>query len=174
MNASALFGALKESFAVFWNARDARERTILSSALVALALLLIYAIFIAPALSGRAQLNKDLPALRQQAAELSAMARQASELANTAVPPASPVTQESVAASLTSRGMKAQSLAVTDDMVRIQLSAVSFSGLLDWIDEQQRTTRLTVIEANFIAQPQSDTVNANLTLKQQRSEAKSD
>jgi len=174
MKGSDFLSIAKESAGAFWNARDARERAILMGAASLLILLLIYAIFFGPALSGRARLQQDLPLLRQQSAELKAMAQQAVELNNAVVQQVEPITQENVAASLTNHGMKAQNLSVNDNLVRLQLNPVSFSGLLDWLDEQQRTARLTVVEANFVALAQPDMVNASVTLKQQRNDGKSD
>jgi general secretion pathway protein M len=168
--AFAWFGAINESATAFWRGRNERDRAILIFGSLALALLLVYAIFFGPALSGRAKLSKDLPALRQQAAELQILAKQAADLNNGGVPEADPISQEGIAASLSSRGFKPQNLSVTDDSVRLQLNPVSFANLLDWIDEEQRASRLTVVEASFVSLPQPDTVNATLTLRQQRSE----
>jgi general secretion pathway protein M len=42
--------------------------------------------------------------------------------------------------------------------------------MVAWLDEMQKTARVTVTEANVTAQGQIDTVNANLTLQQQKSE----
>ena len=166
---SSLLSTLNESATAFWNGRNERERSILLYGSLALVLLLIYAIFFGPALNGRTALNKDLPALRQQAAEMQALSKQAAELNSGGTSEAPPISQESIAASLSSHGMKPQNLSVTDDLVRMQLNPVSFAGLLDWLDDQQKTSRLTVVDANFIALPQTDTVNATVTLRQQRS-----
>jgi len=170
MKLSVLLGTLNESTTAFWNARNARERSILLAGSVALLLFLIYAIFFGPALNGRQTLSKRLPELRQQAAEIQALAKQAADLKLGGALGAGPVSQESITSSLASRGMKAQNISVTDDLVRVQLNPVSFAGLLDWIDDQQKTTHLTVIDANFIALPQTDMVNATVTLRQQKSE----
>jgi len=176
---SSLLSTLNESATAFWNGRNERERSILMYGSLLLLLLLVYAIFFGPALNGRTTLNKDLPALRQQAAEMQALSKQAAEvqaLAKQAAElnsagassEAAPISQETIAASLSSHGMKPQNLAVTDDLVRMQLNPVSFAGLLDWLDDQQKTSHLTVVDANFIALPQTDMVNATVTLKQQR------
>ena len=98
------------------------------------------------------------------------MSKQAAELNVGGVVDTFPISQESIAASLSSRGMKPVNLSVTDDLVRVQLNPVSFSGLLDWINDQQKTAHLTVLDANFIALPQTDMVNATVTLRQQKSE----
>jgi len=163
----AVLVTLQESVALFWSERDARERSMLGIGMLAVLLLLVYAILFAPALKGRAQLNKDLPTLRQQGAEMQALAKQALQLNGSAAIQPESVSQESIAASLTARGMKPKNLSVNDGLVRLQLDPVSFSNLLSWIDERQKVSRMTVLDANFIAAPQLDTVNATLTLKQQ-------
>jgi general secretion pathway protein M len=170
--ASVLLDTARESATLFWNSRNARERAMLASAALVLMLCLIYALCFGPALNGRIQLSKDLPALRQQAAELQALSKQASELNRASAVAVAPISRESIAASLANRGMKPQSLAVTDDVVRVQLNIVSFASVLDWIDEQQKSSHLIVIDANFAALPEADVVNANLTFRQQRSEEK--
>jgi general secretion pathway protein M len=172
MNVLALLSTLKETATIFWSERNARQRTLLMSAGLAVALYLIYAIFFGPAMNGRAQLSKDLPELRQQVAELQAMAKQAATLNTAGAVTVAPVSQESVTAALTGLGVKPQSLAVTDDLVRVQLNPVSFAGLLGWIDGQQKATHLVLIDANFVALSKTDMVNATLTFRQQKSEEK--
>ena len=169
-SAAALLGTAKESATIFWRKRNARERTALASVASVLALCLVYALLFGPALKGRAQLSQDLPALRQQAAELQALSQQAAALNRAGTVAVARISQESIAASLAGRGMKPQSLAVSDDLVRAQLNPVSFAALLDWISEQKAASHLTVVDANFIALPQSDKVNASVTLRQQRIE----
>jgi general secretion pathway protein M len=170
MKLSVLFGTLNESASAFWNARNARERSIMSAGSVALLLFIIYAIFFGPAINGRQTLSKRLPELRQQAAEIQALAKQAADLKVGGALESAPVSQDSITSSLSGRGMKAQNISVTDDLVRVQLNPVSFAGLLEWIDDQQKTAHLIVIDANFTALPQTDMVNATVTLRQQKNE----
>jgi general secretion pathway protein M len=169
MSAAGFITALKESATAFWSVRDARERNMLMACAAVVMLFLIYTIFLNPALSGRAQLRKDLPALRQQSAELLALSKHAAELNRGAAGHVEPITHDTINTSLASRGLKPQSLSVTDDLVRMQVNPASFASLMEWLDEQQKTTHLSVVDANFIALPQNDMVNATLTLKQQRS-----
>lgn len=170
MKPNEILGLLSESATAFWNVRNERERSILVFGGVALVLFLLYAILFAPALSGRTALNKSLPVLRQQLAEEQSLAKEVSDLGGTAIPDPEPVSQDNISASLSGRGLKPQSLTVSGDLVRMQINPATYSSVMDWIDESQKTMRLTVVEANFIALPQTDTVNATLTLKQQKSE----
>jgi general secretion pathway protein M len=158
-----------DAAAAFWGERDARERKILLAGAAAVAVGLCYFLLFNPAIKGRRQLNAELPELRQQSAEMQSLAAQVSQLKNGG-PPVELVSQDSVAMSLGTRSLKPKSVSVSDGFVRLQLEGVSFAGLADWLDEQQKTTHLVVIEANFIPQKQLDIVNATLTLKQQRPE----
>ncbi|MGZ5819610.1 MAG: type II secretion system protein GspM, partial [Burkholderiaceae bacterium] len=68
--------------------------------------------------------------------------------------------------SLASKALKPQSVTAAGEVMKVQLSDVSFTGLLDWLDEIQKNLRITVVDANITAQAQSDVVNATLTLRQ--------
>ncbi|CAN5369406.1 N/A [soil metagenome] len=161
---------LMETMSAFWLERNARERAVLALAALLLLLGLFYVMLIAPALSGRAQLEKSLPTLRQQSAELQGMASQVASLSNgaTAAPPA--VTKESVEAALSRRGLKAQSVVQSGDQVKVQLAAASFAATLDWLDEMQKGARLSMVDANIVALAAPDSINATLTLKQLRAD----
>jgi general secretion pathway protein M len=170
MSLSNTLNRSAQSFSEFWNARNARERRLLAAATVVVILGLLYALLIGPALSGRDQLNKSLPQQRQQVAQLQAMAKEAAGLSAKAAPSVPAMSRESIEAALARKGLKAQTVALTGDVARVQLSSASFAGLIGWLDDMQKTALLSVVEANIVAQAQPDTVNATLTLRQQKSE----
>ena len=162
-------GGLKQSFTTFWNERNRREQNMLLVALVVVVFGLIYALLIDPAVSGRADLKNRLPALRQQAAEVQALAKQVATMDRKAAVSVPMPTRESVEASLARKGLQAQNLTLSGEMVRLQLNNASFASLADWLTEMQRTARLSVAEANITALEQIDRVNAVLSLRQQQS-----
>ncbi|MDY7576370.1 type II secretion system protein GspM [Actimicrobium sp. CCI2.3] len=164
----------RESAATFWNDRSAQERKQLLVISSVLLLTLLYLLLIAPALSGREQLRNSLPELRQKAAEMQQLSRDAAALSANIAPPPPLLSKEIMDTSLATRGLKPQSVVVSEDVVRIQLSSVSFAALVDWLGEVQKTVRLSVIDANITAQTASDTVNATLTLRQLKSESRSE
>lgn len=168
MSGVGILSELKESIAAFWVERNARERMVLAAGATLVMLGLIYAVLLGPALSGRVQLDKNLPPLRQQAADMQAMAKDAAQLAGISAPPHAVVTKESVETLLASKGLKSPTVAVSGDVVRLQLPSASFAGLLDALDELRKTAGLGVLEANIVALAQVDTVSANLTLRQQK------
>lgn len=170
MNLTGLLNQSRQSFSEFWAARDARERAMLAAATVVMALGLIFALLISPALTGREQLSKNMPVLRQQVAQLQALSKQAAALSGKSAPPVTAVSKESIEVALARKGLKPQSVMLTGGLARVQLDSVSFAGTLDWLDEMQKTARLSVVDANIVALAQPDMVNATLTLQQARNE----
>jgi general secretion pathway protein M len=166
MSAVGKIAQLRERLTVAWLARTEQERKFLTIGGSTAAALLVYALFIAPAVEGRAQLEKTLPQLRQDAAQMRAMALEAGELARQPAPQVTPMSRESVAASLAALSITPVSLAVTGETARLQLAGVPFANLVGWLDAQRREARISVQEAAFTAQDTAGLVDATLTLRQ--------
>lgn len=152
------------SYSSFWAARAPREQTILTAGAAVVVLALVHLVLVDPALSGREKLNRELPTLRQQVAELLALSKQAASLSTAAPLPA--ISRESVEAALAGNGLTPQSVTLGGDVVQVKLTSASFSGLLRWLEEMQKGTLLAVIDANIVALPQPDKVDAVLSLRQ--------
>ena len=163
MSLTSLLEQSRQSFSEFWAARDDRERTMLAMAGLVMTLGLTYALLIDPALSGRDQLNKGLPELRLQFAQLQAMSKEAATLSGKSVAPLVAMSKENIEASLARNGLKPQNVMVTGDFAKVQLTAASFSDMLNWLEDMQKTALLSVADANIIAQAQPDMVNATFT-----------
>ena len=171
MSAAANFQRIRERAGAFWSDRNPKERQQMLAIGAVIAAALIYLVLLEPALSGRAQLRKSLPDLRQKSAEMQQLAQQAAALVSNIAPPPPQLTKDSIEAALASKGLKAQSVVITEDSVRVQMSTASFAGLVDWLDDAQKVMRLSVIDTTITALPGSDTVSATLTLRQQKNEA---
>lgn len=175
MNVTGQLGQSRQSFSEFWAVRDARERAMLAVAALVVTLGLAYTLLIDPALAGRDQLNKNLPELRQQVAQLQALSKEAaalsgksaSPLAGKSAAPLIAMSKENIEAALARNGLKPQSVMLTGDFAKVQLAAVSFAGTLNWLDDMQKTALLSVVDANIVALAQPDMVNATFTLRQQ-------
>lgn len=163
---NAALNHYRAAAAAFWQARSEQERKLLAVGGAVVGLALVYAVAIAPAVDGRAQLRKDLPQLRQQAAELQGLAREAAALA--AQPPvqAPPMTRDSLSAQLTARGLTAQSVAMTGEYAKLEFKGVPFAALIGWLDALRRESRISVQDANISAQPTAGMVDAAITLHQ--------
>jgi general secretion pathway protein M len=163
-----------QRFDAFWSARNARERKLLGIGSLVVIGGLLYGLLLDPAVSGRAQMQKQLPALREQAAQTQALAREVDALKKKTLPEAPLLTRENVESALASKGLKVQSLAVTGEQVRAQFENVSFSAIVDWLQDMHRGMNASVVEASVQSQSQShsavDMVNATLLLRQQRRE----
>jgi general secretion pathway protein M len=171
MTPSPTMMRFNQAISDFWNARNERERKQLLLMVSVILLALVYMLLIEPAYVGREQLGKSLPTLRQQATELQALATQATTLSRETPPPPPPMTKETIEASMTRAGLPPQTVAIAGtDLAKVQLSGVSFASMVAWLDEMKKAARISVTEASITAQAQSDTVNATLTLRQQKSE----
>ncbi|MFZ6772198.1 type II secretion system protein GspM [Undibacterium sp. SXout7W] len=153
---------------LFWQQREPRERKTLIAGGLALALMLIYLLLLNPALSGRAQLQEKIPQLRQQLAQMNLLSSQQAALAAGLAEQVPAISKEQLELALARRGVKAQSLAVTDGTVRLQISTVAYQSLMELLTEWQKASRLTVEEARLAALPEVGMVSASLTLKQQK------
>jgi general secretion pathway protein M len=160
------FGAIRERALAYWLARTDQERKFLAFGGAIAGVALVYALLLAPALEGREELRRSLPNLRQQAAQLQAMAAEASTLANTPAAPAPPMTRESLMASMTQRSLSAGSITMTGEYAKVQFNNVSFANLVSWLDAQRRENRIQVQDAVFTALPAVGQVDATLTLRQ--------
>ena len=165
MNLADLINRSRQAFTEFWAARNERERSLLALAALVVAFGLVYSVLIDPALTGREQLNRDLPVLRQQVAQLRAMAKQAEQLSATPVVPPAAMTREGIETALARNGLKAQDVLLNGDFAKVQLNSASFASMLFWLDDMQRTTMLTVTDADIVALPKPDNVNATITLR---------
>jgi general secretion pathway protein M len=174
MNLTSLWDQSRQSFSEFWMARNARERAILAVAALVVAFGLAYVLLIAPAVAGREQLNKNLPQLRQQAAWMQALSKEAAMLSGKAglavtgnsAAPLIVISKENIEAALARNGLKAESIMLNGDFVKVLLAASSFSGTLTWLDDMQKTALFSVVDANIVALAQPDLVNATFTLRQ--------
>ncbi|AMP01919.1 type II secretion system (T2SS), M family protein [Collimonas arenae] len=169
------WGKIRTPAAAYWSQRNQRERRLLGSAAALILLACVYQLLIVPAWSGRIRLQKDLPVLRQQAAELQSLTAKAASLAGQqAERPATPLSKEAVETALKSKGLNPKGVVLSGDMAKVELSAVAFAGLLDWLDDAQKNSQWQVVDANISvpagANVQPGTVNASITLWQQKHE----
>lgn len=166
MKAAATIVALRERANAYWLARTEQERKFLAFGAAVVLISLVYALLLAPALEGRATLQRSLPALRLQAAQLQSMAAEASTLAANPAPPPAPMTREALNASLTQRSLAPGSLTLTGEYAKAQFNNVSFANLVAWLDAQRRENRIQVQDAAFTALAAQGQVDATLTLRQ--------
>jgi len=155
----------------YWAERNLREQRMLLAGMAAILATLIYLLLVSPAQTGIARYNRSLPEMRQQVAQLQALTQEAVGLPQGDAAAATvPLTREGLEASLQRRGLKAESVSVSGEIVRTEFKGASFSSLTEWINETRAGFQLAVSEATVSAQPTPDIVNASLVLRQQKAQ----
>jgi general secretion pathway protein M len=157
----------RASAATWWSARTEQEQRMLSIGGVVLGLGLVWGVLVDPAMTGRAKLEKELPQLNQQVAELQSLAGEATQLAAQPAVQPQPLSKDGVAARLQASGLSTQNLAVTGDYIKVEFKGVPFAGLVSWLDAVRREQRVTVQEGSVTQQGPAGQVDANLTLRQE-------
>ncbi|RSZ55743.1 type II secretion system protein M [Massilia atriviolacea] len=166
MSALAAVSGLKDKLALYWMARTEQERKFLGIGAAIVLLALVYGVFLAPALEGSARLRKELPLLKQQKAQLEALAKTAAELSGQSAPQVTPMSRETLGASLSARGIKPESLSMTGEYAKLQVTGVAFSNLFAWLEAQRLENRIGVLDAAITASTPAGQVDATLTLRQ--------
>lgn len=166
MNPTGLLKQSGQRLLAFWAACAARERMMLIAAAATVLFALTYMLLIEPAMTGRQQLVKNLPLLRQQAAQLQSLSKEVAAISGNGALPVIALSKQNIEAALARNSLKPQSIMVSGDYAKVQLVAASFAGTLVWLDEMQKTALLPVVEANIVALGPNDLVDATLTLRQ--------
>lgn len=166
MKGQDVFRDLKEGVLVYWNARTAQEQKFLMAGGAVVALALLYSLLVDPAVSGRKALEASLPKLRQQAAEMQAMAAQASALQREGTPQVVPMSRETITASLAARSIAPESVAMTGEFAKVVVKNASFANLMMWLDEQRRGNLVRVHDLDLSAQGEAGMVSGSVMLAQ--------
>lgn len=138
----------------FWAARATRERQFLASGGILLALALLYAILVAPALDGIASLQRQLPVARARAARLETLIAEAKSLR--ALPQTAMLApaeaRASIDKSIESAGLKSpRTEALPNGDLRMTFTDVSYAKWTGWLAATERTMGVRVVAAHVKA-----------------------
>ncbi|TKC83512.1 type II secretion system protein M [Trinickia terrae] len=159
--------ALANSWASFWDARNAREKTLITWGGVVLGVAIAYSVLWAPAQAGRAQLRETLPQMQRKLAAMTAQSDEARKLALAAqgVAPTGIALKNALAASLTDHGLSAAQVEVAGNAVEIQLKNASFPTWTMWVDDVRKQFKVQVSEAHITALKTDGQVDLNASLQ---------
>ena len=151
----------------WWQGLSRRERamTAIGTALVAAALL--YLVAIEPAWKARVRLGSELPKLRAQAAELDALAQEASRLKGAGVGAESASAARTALEQSAARGnLGAVRIAVLDER-RLSASAKGVPAWqwLAWLEQTARESRLRIAHVKIARTPTRAVVDGEATLE---------
>jgi general secretion pathway protein M len=151
----------------FWDERAPREKKMITIGGTVLALIVLYSVALDPALSGRAKLRADLPAMQRRLAQMTADANEAHLLAARAQgsAPTGNALKEALAASLAQRALVATQLSVAGPNVQLQLKNAQFGSWVAWLNDVRRQFKVKASEAHVIALKDDGQVDVTATLQ---------
>ncbi|MFM8463728.1 MAG: type II secretion system protein GspM, partial [Burkholderiaceae bacterium] len=153
----------------FWGERSLRERRLLLATGSVVSLAAIFLVLIEPALAGRQYWQQALPASRAEYAQMKSLAEQLGKTPPSAVTDIPRADSQSIERSLADAGIKPASIQITDQQLTAEWIDISFSALIQWLQETQRERAWLVAEATVTAKEAIDRVDAKIEMRPSRS-----
>ena len=159
--------SVRDAATTFWNQREPRERRILAGGGVILLLVILYLLLWEPAFEGQRRIEKALPQMRTQLAEMEALGQEARALSAIAAAPVphGAELQQALTTSLANHGLKATGMAMSGESVQVQLDKVPFGAVAEWLQEVRQAQRMKVIDASIRYVGATALVNVTATLQ---------
>ena len=133
-----------------WASLAPRDRRMLVIAGAFLGVIIFWQLLLEPAWVGRQRLEKSLPKLRAEVAQMDSLAAEARELANAAEAPAESVAQVTtrLEQSLAGRGMDKEMAKVQaqGDIIEVRFHQAPFENWVFWLDGAVRETRTRIVD----------------------------
>lgn len=151
----------------WWLGLPRRERAMTAAAGSFALLALLYLVAIEPAWKARARLEAELPRLREQAAEVDALAQEARRLTSRGVAVASAAAAGvALEQSLTRANLAGVRVAVLDERrLAVSAKAVPVTQWLAWTEEAARESRLRIAAARISRTSVRAVVDAEATFE---------
>lgn len=151
-----------------WRGLAGRERRMLVIGASVLLLAFVYLVLVEPAWQGRRKLAQEIPTLRAQLAQLSALSQEARRLS--ALPPVAgsiEALRRSVDESVKGAGMASNltEFQVGNGLFEMRFKEVPHALWLEWLDTTLRETRLRVAAATITRETAPGIVSVRLVLE---------
>ncbi|CAB3758965.1 general secretion pathway protein GspM [Burkholderia sp. MSh2] len=144
---------LNQTLTQFWGERSPREKMLLGWGGAVLAIAIAYSVLWSPAQEGRARIQRELPTMRLELAQMTAQANEAKSLAAAAqgVAPTGLALKDALTSSLSDHGLQGAQVQIVGNGVQIQMKNVSFPAWTQWLDDARRQFKVQVGEAHATA-----------------------
>ena len=144
---------LNQTLTQFWGERSQREKMLLGWGGAVLAVVIAYSVLWSPAQEGRARIQRELPNMRRELAQMTAQANEAKSLTAAAqgVAPTGLALKDALTASLSDHGLQGAQVQIVGNGVQIQMKNVSFPAWTQWLDDARRQFKVQVGEAHATA-----------------------
>lgn len=153
----------------FWRERSLREQRLLLATITVASLAGIFLCLIEPALAGRQYWQQTLPQLRTEHAQMRSLAEQLGKTPPSTVTDIPRADRQSIERSLVDAGIKPTSIQITDQQLTAEWIDISFSALIQWLQDTQRERAWLVAEATVTAKEAIDRVDAKIEMRPSRS-----
>jgi general secretion pathway protein M len=159
--------AITDTWANFWTARTAREKTMLAWGGAAVGVVIAYSLLWAPAQQGRTDLRATLPEMQRQIAQMTAEADEARTLTPAAqgLAPRGTALRNALSASLAQSGFSAPLVDLAGDAVRIEVKNASFPAWTTWLDAARGQFKVQVSDLHASALNDDGQVDLSATLE---------
>ncbi|TEU47170.1 type II secretion system protein GspM, partial [Burkholderia cepacia] len=131
---------LNQTLAQFWGERSPREKMLLGWGGAVLAVAIAYSVLWSPAQEGRARIQRELPTMRRELAQMTAQANEAKSLAAAAqgVAPTGLALTDALTAALSEHGLQGAQVQLAGNGVPIQMKNVAFPARTHGLDVSRR------------------------------------
>lgn len=165
---SALSGVWAETWTNFWEARNPREKMLLTWGGAVLTVAIGWSVLWQPAADGRLRLRENLPAMRRDLAQMTAQADEARSLASAAasVAPSGQALKDALTASLTDHGLPNAQVQLIGATTQVQMKNASFPASTVWLDDVRKQFKVQVAEAHITALKDDGQVDLTVSLQQ--------
>jgi general secretion pathway protein M len=150
----------------YWFGLSRRERTLSGAAIAIVLCVAAFLVAVEPAWKTRARLRAELPDLREQAAELAALAQEAARLQEQLeARPGAAELGDAIAQSLTRAGLEDASIAVVgEEQWTVRAQAVPAGQWLGWLEQVARALRRRVGSARIARNDSVGLIDVEATL----------
>jgi general secretion pathway protein M len=154
-----------------WSGLSSRDRRMLGLAIGFLIIVFAWMVAFEPAWDGRRQLSRELPALRNDLAQMDQLAAEARLTATGAQQPTQSAAQlkDRLSESLSDSGLGSSltQMEVNGDMIEARFRQADFEKWLYWLDGAVRDTRMRVVDIS-LTRESPGVVSGRLTLEAPR------
>ena len=156
-----------------WRLIAPRERRLVSFAAVVVGLAVIYLLMIEPAWQGRRALQREIPELRRQLGQMTALAAEARQLSGVA-----PVGSGGTAAlrgaiegSVKAAGLEPmlQKIEANGELIDLRFKGIAHAQWLGWAEAALRETRMRVVDLAVNREAESGVVSVRMVLEAPKS-----
>jgi len=164
-----------EKLLQIWRTLAARERRLVGMAAGTVLVAVAYLLLLEPAWNGRRELQAELPALRSQLAQMSALTVEAKRLGAARRGADSPQAMRSaLEASVQGAGLSGSltRLDLSGELFDLQFGSVPHAAWLAWLDTTVRETQLRVVDLAVTREPVHGLVSVRVVMEFPRREGR--